>query len=70
MSSFYLGILAGRVGGAWLTRHAGRVVPLLWASLAMTAAGFGLFWVAGQPVAAIAGLFLCGLGIANLYPSH
>jgi cyanate permease len=34
----------------------------------MTAAGFGLFWLAGRPVAAIAGLFLCGLGIANLYP--
>jgi predicted MFS family arabinose efflux permease len=68
MSGFYLGILAGRVGGAWLTRRAGRAVPLLWASLAMTAAGFGLFWLAGLPVVAIAGLFFCGLGIANLYP--
>jgi MFS family permease len=68
MSGFYLGILAGRVGGVWLIRRAGRTVPLLWASLAVTTAGFLLFWLAGSPVPAIAGLFLCGLGIANLYP--
>jgi MFS family permease len=68
MSGFYLGILAGRIGGAWLTRRAGRTVALLWASLAVTAAGFGLFWLAGRPGPAIAGLFLCGLGVANLYP--
>lgn len=68
MSGFYLGILGGRVGSAWLTRSAGRTVWLLWASLAVTAAGFGLFWLARPPVLAIAGLFLCGLGVANLYP--
>jgi len=68
MSGFYLGILGGRVGGAYLTRRAGRAVPLLCASLAVTAAGFGLFWLAAQPAVAIGGLFLCGLGVANLYP--
>jgi MFS family permease len=68
MSGFYLGILGGRVGGAYLTRRAGRAGPLLWASLAVTAAGFGLFWLAAQPAVAIGGLFLCGLGVANLYP--
>src|SRR5438270_11814035 len=68
MSGFYLGILAGRAGGVRLTRRTGRAVPLLWASLAVTAAGFMLFWLAASPVPAIAGLFLCGLGIANLYP--
>ena len=68
MSGFYLGILGGRVGGAWLTRRAGRTVPLLCASLAVTTAGFVLFWLAGQPVLAITGLFVCGLGVANLYP--
>jgi MFS family permease len=68
MSGFYLGILAGRVAGAWLTRRAGRTVPVLWASLAVTAAGFVLFWLASLPVPAIAGLFVCGLGLANLYP--
>jgi MFS family permease len=68
MSGFYLGILAGRGGAAWLTRRAGRAVVLLWTSLAVTAAGFLLFWLAGQPGLAIAGLFVCGLGVANLYP--
>jgi MFS family permease len=68
MSSFYVGILGGRVGGVWITRRAGRTVPLLWTSLAVTAAGFLLFWLAGLPALAIAGLFLCGLGVANLYP--
>jgi MFS family permease len=68
LSAFYLGILAGRVGGAWLTRRPGRTVPVLWASLALTAAGFVLFWLASLPALAIAGLFLCGLGLANLYP--
>jgi MFS family permease len=68
MSGFYLGILGGRVGGAHLTRRAGRAVPLLWASLAVTAAGFGLFWLAARPAVAVGGLFLCGLGVANLYP--
>jgi MFS family permease len=68
MSGFYLGILVGRVGGAWLTRRAGRTVPVLWASLAVTAAGFVLFWLASLPAPAIAGLFVCGLGLANLYP--
>jgi MFS family permease len=68
MSVFYLGILTGRAGGVRLTRRAGRAVPLLWASLATTGAGFLFFWLAASPAPAIAGLFLCGLGIANLYP--
>ncbi len=68
MSGFYLGILGGRVGGAYLTRRAGRTVAMLWASLAVTAAGFVLFWLADLPVLAIAGLFLAGVGVANLYP--
>ena len=68
MSGFYFGILAGRVGGVWLIRRAGRTVSLLWVSLAVTMAGFFLFWLAGAPTPAITGLFLCGLGVANLYP--
>ncbi len=68
MSAFYLGILGGRLAGMWLTRRAGRTVPLLHASLAITAAGFLVFWLAGLPALAIAGLFVCGAGVANLYP--
>jgi MFS family permease len=68
MSGFYLGILLSRIGGAYLIRRAGRTVPLLWVSLAVTTAGFGMFWLAGQPALAIAGLTVCGAGLANLYP--
>jgi MFS family permease len=68
MSGFYLGILGGRVAAAWLTRRAGRAVPLLYASLTVTIAGFVLFWLAAPPILAITGLFICGLGVANLYP--
>lgn len=68
MSAFYLGILLGRIGAAVLTRSAGRAVGLVWLSLGVAAAGFLLFWLAGAPVPAVAGLFVCGLGVANLYP--
>lgn len=47
--------------------RAGRAVPLLWASLAITA-GFLLFRLVGPPVPAIAALFACELGVANLCP--
>jgi MFS family permease len=68
LSSNYLGILIGRLLGARLTRRPGRSVALLYASLAVTAAGFAMFWLTGRPVLAVLGLFVCGLGIANLYP--
>lgn len=68
MSVFYLGILGGRVGGAVLTRRAGRTARLLWVSMAVMSAGSLLFWLSDVPVPAIVGLFLFGLGVANLYP--
>ena len=68
LGSNYLGLLAGRLAGAALTRHPGRTVPLLYGSLAVTAAGFLLFWLTGSTAVAVLGLFVCGVGIANLYP--
>jgi cyanate permease len=68
LSSNYLGILVGRLAGAVLTRRPGRTIPLLHASLAITAAGFLLFWLTDQSAVAVLGLFVCGVGIANLYP--
>jgi cyanate permease len=68
MSGFYLGILLSRIGGAYLIRRAGRTVPLLCVSLAVTTAGFLMFWLAGRPALALAGLAVCGAGLANLYP--
>jgi predicted MFS family arabinose efflux permease len=68
MAVFYAGILAGRAGGAGLTSRPGLAARLVWLSLALTAAGFGAFWLSHQPVAALAGLLVTGLGAANLYP--
>jgi fucose permease len=68
LSSNYLGILIGRLLGARLTRTPGRSVALLYASLAVTGASVVLFWLTDHPVVAVVGLFLCGAGIANLYP--
>lgn len=64
----YLGILVGRILGARFTRRPGRGVALLRGSLTLTAAAFVVFWLVDQPAVAVAGLFLCGMGIANLYP--
>jgi MFS family permease len=64
----FLGILIGRLLGARLTRRPGRGPTLLYASLALTAVSFTLFWLTDRPVLAVLGLFLCGVGVANLYP--
>lgn len=68
LSANYLGILIGRTLGAAVTRRPGRSIPLLYASLALTGGAFLMFWLADHPVPAIVGLFLCGAGVANLYP--
>jgi predicted MFS family arabinose efflux permease len=68
MAVFYAGILAGRAGGAGLTGRAGLAARLVWLSLALTAAGFAAFWLSHRPAIALTGLFVTGLGIANLYP--
>jgi len=68
MSSFYLGILAGRIAGAVLARRPGRSGPLLLASLAVTAGGILLFWLGAAAWVAVVGLLVAGLGVANLYP--
>jgi predicted MFS family arabinose efflux permease len=68
MSGHYLGLLAGRVGGAVATRRTGRAVVLLQVSLATTTGGFLLFWLSAVPALAVLGLLVAGLGVANLYP--
>lgn len=66
-SAFFLAMVTGRWVGSRLTtrRDAVRLLP---GALALAIAGFGLFWLAGTPILNVAGLFLAGLGIANLYP--
>jgi len=67
MAVFYTGILAGRTGAGVLMRRPRHTAGLLWASLAMTTAGFTAFWLSSHAVA-LAGLFAAGLGVANLFP--
>lgn len=68
MAVFYFGILLGRVGGAGLTRRAGRTSGLVWLSLAVTTVGFAAFWLSGEVDVALLGLFVTGVGVANLFP--
>jgi fucose permease len=67
MSLFFLAMVLGRFAGSRLTRvMAGeRLLPL---ALAITLVGFPLFWLGRWVPLNLAGLFLAGLGVANLFP--
>jgi fucose permease len=65
--AFPVGIIAGRVVGAFaLTRLRDEQVVL--PSLAIAFCGFLLFWLATHAAAAVAGLLVTALGVANLFP--
>lgn len=67
MSVYLLAILAGRVAGSRLAlRMPGATLLLL--TLAVTAVGFPIFWLARWPLLNLAGLFITGLGVASLFP--
>lgn len=65
---YYVGILAGRIVGARLTRVPGRARILLWASLGLTLGGLLLVWLGAVTPLAVLGLLLAGLGVANQFP--
>ena len=67
MSIFFLAELLGRMGASWLTRRVNSA-RLLVGALVLTMIGFPLFWLAPLAPLNIFGLFLAGLGIANLFP--
>ncbi len=67
VSSFFLAAVGGRVVGSLLARRAPSE-PLLLLAFAIAGIGFLLFWQAPAPAARVVGLFLSGLGIANLFP--
>jgi predicted MFS family arabinose efflux permease len=66
-SAFPAAMLVGRIAGSRLTRRWSSLTLLLIA-LGITLAGFPLFWLARLPALNILGLFITGLGIANMYP--
>ena len=67
VSLFLAAMLIGRVVGVGLVR---RTTPLrlLFASLLVAGAGFLVYWLAGAAWLNVLGLFVTGLGVANLFP--
>ncbi|MHC1784236.1 MAG: sugar MFS transporter [Anaerolineaceae bacterium] len=67
VSLFLGGMILGRLLGSRLIQGSSEKWGIL-ISLSITSVGFLFFWCVTLPVVSIAGLFLTGLGIANLYP--
>ncbi|HEX9057258.1 MAG TPA: MFS transporter [Ktedonobacterales bacterium] len=67
VSAFFIAEVTGRFVGSRLARWV-STPRLLALSLLLTLAGFPLFWLGPVIPVRIAGLFIAGLGIANLYP--
>jgi predicted MFS family arabinose efflux permease len=67
MSLFGLGMIVGRAAGSVLTRRYPTITLLLIAG-GIVLVSFPLLWLARWTPLNILGLFLCGLGIANLFP--
>jgi len=67
VSLFFIAAVIGRAVGSRLTRttDSGR---LLLIAGGIVLIGFPLFWLSRTPILNVAGLFICGLGIANLFP--
>jgi fucose permease len=64
---FTAGMTAGRVVGDWVNRRIGAVA-LLRSGALLTGAPLGAMLLIGEPAAALAGLFLVGLGVSNGVP--
>ncbi len=60
-------MVAGRFAGRQIPRRiaAERLLPV---SLAVSAIGFFIYWLAPVAALAVAGLFVAGFGVANLFP--
>jgi fucose permease len=72
MGAYFVALLFGRIVGSRLARKV-RPGALLVGAVTLSAAGFLPFWLAplvlpAATLASVAGLFVAGLGIGNLYP--
>jgi len=66
-SVFAAGMTAGRLVGDWVNHRIGAVALLRWGAL-LTGVPLAAMLLIGAPAAALAGLFLVGLGVANGVP--
>lgn len=67
LGAFFLAMFIGRYIGSRLSRRFPAPM-LLVASLVIALVGFPLFWLPPLPLARVVGLFVVGLGLANVYP--
>ncbi len=67
MGAYLGGVVLGRAAGSVLARW-WSARRLLVGALALAMAAFPLFWLAPSPPLAVLGLFVAGLGVANLFP--
>jgi MFS family permease len=67
VSLFLWGMVAGRIAGRQVTQRM-PTERLLLLALGVSAAGFFVYWLAPVAVLAVLGLFVAGIGVANLYP--
>jgi fucose permease len=67
VSLFTLAQMVGRAAGSGLTRRYPTSRLLLLAG-SIVLVGFPLYWLGRTPLTNALGLFLCGLGVANLFP--
>jgi fucose permease len=66
-AAFFAGMLVGRVAGSWLVRIVATRRLFLGSAVA-TFVGFAAYWGTTEPIVSIAGLFVVGLGVAQLFP--
>ena len=67
VSLFLWGMVAGRIAG----RQVAQLMPtdqLLLLALGVSGAGFFVYWLAPVALLAVLGLFVAGIGVANLFP--
>jgi fucose permease len=67
MGLFFGAMVLGRVAGSRLSRTLSSSILLL-AALGIVVVGFPLYWLAAMPALNLLGLFVVGLGVANLFP--
>ena len=67
VSLFLAGMIIGRLAGSRLVQNfsAHKLITL---SILIAGTGFLIFWMAGNALLGMSGLFITGLGIASLYP--